>query len=64
MPYPKYHKKGMEQAIWIIITIVVALATALALIILLSTTSSSTETNLITIIEQAGENIRKLLGGK
>ncbi len=56
-------KKGMEQSIWIIITIVVALATALAVITLLYTTSSDTQNNILPIIEAAGENIKKLLSG-
>ena len=59
----KQIKKGMEQSIWIIITIVVALATALAVITLMYTTTTDTENNILTIIGQIGENIKNLLSG-
>ncbi len=59
----KQIKKGMEQSIWIIITIVVALITALAVIILLSTTSTNTQNNILPIIAQIGENLKNLITG-
>ena len=57
------HKKGMEQSIWIIITIVIALATALAVITLMYTTTQDTQNNILPIIGQIGENIKNLLSG-
>lgn len=57
------HKKGMEQSIWIIITIVVALATALAVITLLYMTTEDTQNNILPIIGKIGENIKNLLAG-
>ena len=57
------HKKGMEESIWIIITIIVSLATALAVITFLYTTTTDTQNNIIPIIEKIGENIKNLLSG-
>lgn len=57
------HKKGMEQSIWIIITIVIALATALAVITLMYMTTRDTQNNILPIIGDIGENIKNLLSG-
>ena len=59
----KTTRKGIENSIWIIITIVVALATALALIILLNTTSSNTQNNILPILSQAADNIKAIISG-
>ena len=57
------HRKGMEESIWIVITIIVALATALAVITFFYTTTTDTQNNILPIIGQIGENIKKLLAG-